>query len=112
MTTNTPSKLEKILKEGHLAVTSECGPPRGSNPEHIIQKGELIKDHVDAINQNGLRVSGASGDRVVTDIAAHSSAGDIGTCDLVIIATKADGVEGAARSADTLCKADTLILTI
>jgi methylenetetrahydrofolate reductase (NADPH) len=50
MTTNTPSKLEKILREGQLAVTSECGPPRGSNPEHIIQKGELIKDHVDAIN--------------------------------------------------------------
>ena len=50
MTTNTPSKLEKILKEGHLAVTSECGPPRGSNIDHIVQKGELIKDHVDAIN--------------------------------------------------------------
>ena len=50
MTTKTPSKLEKILREGHLAVTSECGPPRGSNPEHIIKKGELIKDHVDAIN--------------------------------------------------------------
>ncbi len=43
MTTKTPSKLEKILSEGHLAVTSECGPPRGSNSEHIIKKGELIK---------------------------------------------------------------------
>ena len=50
MTTKTPSKLEKILREGHLAVTSECGPPRGSNIEHITKKGELIKDHVDAIN--------------------------------------------------------------
>ena len=27
----TPSKLEKVLKAGHLAVTSECGPPRGSD---------------------------------------------------------------------------------
>jgi methylenetetrahydrofolate reductase (NADPH) len=50
MSVNTPSKLEKILSEGHYAVTSECGPPRGSNPEHIIKKAELIKDHVDAIN--------------------------------------------------------------
>ncbi len=50
MSLNTPSKLEKILSEGHYAVTSECGPPRGSNPEHIIKKAELIKDHVDAIN--------------------------------------------------------------
>ncbi|MCJ7595513.1 MAG: methylenetetrahydrofolate reductase [Desulfobacterales bacterium] len=48
--TKTPSKLEKILRAGHLAVTSECGPPRGSNPEHITKKAKMIKGHVDAIN--------------------------------------------------------------
>jgi methylenetetrahydrofolate reductase (NADPH) len=46
----TPSKLEKILAAGHLAVTSECGPPRGSDPDGIVKKAEMIKDHVDAIN--------------------------------------------------------------
>ncbi|MDX2442078.1 MAG: methylenetetrahydrofolate reductase, partial [Desulfobacterales bacterium] len=50
MKAKTPSKLEKILAAGHLAVTSECGPPRGSDPEVIIKKAEMIKDHVDAIN--------------------------------------------------------------
>jgi methylenetetrahydrofolate reductase (NADPH) len=50
MSTNTPSKLEKILKAGHLAVTSECGPPRGSDGEAIAKKAEMIKDYVDAIN--------------------------------------------------------------
>jgi methylenetetrahydrofolate reductase (NADPH) len=50
MNVKTPSKLEKILAAGHLAVTSECGPPRGSDPEDIVKKAELIKDHVDAIN--------------------------------------------------------------
>ena len=50
MSLKTPSKLEKILSEGHYGVTSECGPPRGTNSEHIIKKAELIKDHVDAIN--------------------------------------------------------------
>ncbi len=50
MTVKTPSKLEKILAAGHLAVTSECGPPRGSDPEGITRKAEMIKDHVDAIN--------------------------------------------------------------
>ena len=50
MKVKTPSKLEKILAAGHLAVTSECGPPRGSDPEVIIKKAEMIKDHVDAIN--------------------------------------------------------------
>jgi len=50
MKVKTPSKLEKILAAGHLAVTSECGPPRGSDMEKISEKAELIKDHVDAIN--------------------------------------------------------------
>ena len=50
MNIKTPSKLEKILAAGHLAVTSECGPPRGTDPEVIVKKANLIKDHVDAIN--------------------------------------------------------------
>ncbi|MCF6186737.1 MAG: methylenetetrahydrofolate reductase [Desulfobulbaceae bacterium] len=46
----TNSRLERILKAGHLAVTSECGPPRGSNPESILSKARQIKDYCDAIN--------------------------------------------------------------
>ncbi|MBL0716180.1 MAG: methylenetetrahydrofolate reductase [Desulfosarcina sp.] len=50
MTAKTPSKLEKVLAAGHFAVTSECGPPRGSDPSGIVEKAEMIKDYVDAIN--------------------------------------------------------------
>jgi methylenetetrahydrofolate reductase (NADPH) len=50
MNVKTPSKLEKILAAGHMAVTSECGPPRGSDPEVIRKKANMIKDYVDAIN--------------------------------------------------------------
>jgi methylenetetrahydrofolate reductase (NADPH) len=50
MNVKTPSKLEKTLAAGHLAVTSECGPPRGSNPEVIVNKAEMIRKYVDAIN--------------------------------------------------------------
>ena len=50
MSTKTPSKLEKILSAGHLAVTSECGPPRGATPEVVRKKGELLKGYVDAVN--------------------------------------------------------------
>lgn len=50
MTAKTPSKLEKVLAAGHFAVTSECGPPRGSDPTGIAEKAEMIKDYVDAIN--------------------------------------------------------------
>jgi methylenetetrahydrofolate reductase (NADPH) len=50
MTVKTPSKLEKILASGQMAVTSEVGPPRGSDPEVITRKAEMIKNHVDAVN--------------------------------------------------------------
>ncbi|MGA9538549.1 MAG: methylenetetrahydrofolate reductase [Desulfobacterales bacterium] len=50
MNVNTPSKLERMLAAGNLAVTSECGPPRGSDPEVIVEKSKLLKNHVDAIN--------------------------------------------------------------
>jgi methylenetetrahydrofolate reductase (NADPH) len=46
----TNSKLEKVLKNGHMAVSSECGPPRSSDAAGIIKKGHLIKNHVDCIN--------------------------------------------------------------
>lgn len=50
MNLKTPSKLEKILSSGKLAVTSECGPPRGSDSEIIKKKAEMIRNHVDAVN--------------------------------------------------------------
>ncbi len=46
----TPSKLERVLAGGHLAVTSECGPPRGSDPEAITEKAAIIKNYVDVVN--------------------------------------------------------------
>lgn len=50
MEIHTDSKLEKVLKNGHLAVSSECGPPRSSDASGIVEKGHLLKDHVDCIN--------------------------------------------------------------
>jgi methylenetetrahydrofolate reductase (NADPH) len=50
MSMKTPSKLEKILSEGHLAVTSEVGPPRGSDPEELREKAEILRGYVDGIN--------------------------------------------------------------
>jgi methylenetetrahydrofolate reductase (NADPH) len=46
----TDSRLEKVLATGELAVTSECGPPRGCRPEKVTEKAALLKDHVDGIN--------------------------------------------------------------
>jgi methylenetetrahydrofolate reductase (NADPH) len=44
------SNLEKVLKGGGFAVTSECGPPRGADAEVIKKKAALLKGYVDSIN--------------------------------------------------------------
>lgn len=50
MKTESTGKLQQVLTSGGFAVTSECGPPRGSDPEIIRKKGELLKGCVDAVN--------------------------------------------------------------
>ncbi len=79
------------------------------NEVHVV---DLWQEHVDAINNSGLRVAGASGDRVVDSISAHSSTDGIGVCDLVIIATKASGVGAAANSVAPILDEHSILLTI
>lgn len=50
MSMETPSRLQQILSKGEFAVTAECGPPRGANPEVIREKGGVLKGYVDAVN--------------------------------------------------------------
>ncbi len=46
----TESTLEKVLAAGHIAVTSECGPPRGCKPEEVVEKSKYLEGIVDAVN--------------------------------------------------------------
>jgi len=68
--------------------------------------------HVQAITNNGLRVEGFSGDRIVRLHAVSDPMSAGGSCDLVIIATKADDVAEAAASLSPLLGAETPVLTI
>jgi 2-dehydropantoate 2-reductase len=69
------------------------------------------REHIDAIRAKGLRVEGASGDRVVK-LNATTDAREAGMADLVIIATKAMHVEAVAQSVKSLLGKDTIVLTI
>jgi len=44
------SNLEKVLKEGHFAVTAEIGPPRGADISVIKNKAEFLRGRADAVN--------------------------------------------------------------
>src|SRR5581483_10059672 len=69
------------------------------------------REHVEAVRRDGLRVEGASGDRVVR-IHATTEAAEAGEAELVILATKAVDVENAAEAARPLVGRDTLVLSI
>lgn len=79
---------------------------------HDVVAVDGWQDHVDAINERGLRLSGASGDRTITSLHAATDSGDAGACDLYIIATKASGVGEAARMVASVMRPDSLVLTI
>jgi 5,10-methylenetetrahydrofolate reductase len=44
------TNLEKVLESGRFAVTTEAGPPKGTNAEVIQRKADLLRDCCDAAN--------------------------------------------------------------
>jgi methylenetetrahydrofolate reductase (NADPH) len=49
-TPKTESRLERILSEGHFAVTGELGPPRSARASEVTQKAKYLLNHVDSVN--------------------------------------------------------------
>jgi len=72
---------------------------------------DLWAEHVEAMRARGLSVEGASGDRTVS-LQATTDAAEVGTCDLVVIATKAHDVERAAADSRPLLGPDTVVVPI
>jgi len=79
---------------------------------HEVWAIDLWREHLDAIADQGLRVEGASGERTVKGIHVATDVADAGACDLYVIATKASGVEAAARGVSAAMGENALVLTI
>jgi methylenetetrahydrofolate reductase (NADPH) len=45
-----PSKFKTLLDSGKFLITSEIGPPKGTNIEKMLHHIDILKDKVDAIN--------------------------------------------------------------
>ncbi|MDA0261432.1 MAG: 2-dehydropantoate 2-reductase [Proteobacteria bacterium] len=78
---------------------------------HEVWAIDSWAEHIAAIRKLGLRVEGASGDRVVR-VNATGDAREVGPCDLVIVATKAMHITAAAAQVPALLGPDTAVLTI
>ncbi|MEM7423870.1 MAG: 2-dehydropantoate 2-reductase [Pseudomonadota bacterium] len=78
---------------------------------HDVTAVDINAAHVAAIQDKGLRVQGASGDRTVR-LAATTDIADAEPADHIIIATKYDGVADAARAALSCMHQGTDLLTV
>jgi methylenetetrahydrofolate reductase (NADPH) len=47
---SSPGRLERVLRAGHFAVTSELAPPDSADPGEVFQRARLFDRYVDAIN--------------------------------------------------------------
>jgi 2-dehydropantoate 2-reductase len=78
---------------------------------HDVWLVDIWREHIDAIRKNGLRISGASGERTVRP-AATTNPSEPGPCELIVLATKMRDLETAARSVKPMLRADTMVLAI
>ena len=46
----SPGRLERILRAGQFAVTTELAPPDSADPEEVYQRARIFDGYVDAIN--------------------------------------------------------------
>ncbi len=101
----------KIAIVGVGAMGSVYAALLADQGKHDVWAVDTWKEHVDTIREKGLRVEGASGDRTVR-MNATTNAADVKDADLVIVATKYDGVGAAAKAALTMAKPEAPILAI
>ena len=73
---------------------------------------DIWEEHISAIGEKGLRLEGASGDRVISTIKAVNKVAELDPADLYVIATKAGGVAAAAAAIAEFMQTSSLVLTI
>jgi len=67
---SSPGRLERVLRDGHFAVTSELAPPDSADPNDVYERARLFDGYVDAIN-----ATDGSG--------AHCHMGSLAVCSLL-----------------------------
>jgi 2-dehydropantoate 2-reductase len=72
---------------------------------------EVWKEHVDALNARGLRITGISGERTI-EVNSTTDPGKVGPVDLVIIFVKSYDTAEAARDALPMVSDETVFLSL
>jgi 2-dehydropantoate 2-reductase len=79
---------------------------------HDVWAIDVWQEHLDAIANSGLTVSGASGTFVVEGIRVAATPGDAAPCDLWVIATKAADVDEVAANIAPLLGPEDVVMAL
>jgi 2-dehydropantoate 2-reductase len=77
---------------------------------HDVWAIDVWQDHLDAIERDGLTISGASGGFVVEDLHVGRAPADAGPSDVWVIATKAADVDGVAAAIAPLLQPESIVM--
>jgi 2-dehydropantoate 2-reductase len=77
---------------------------------HEVWAIDTWQEHIDSIARSGLTVSGASGSYVVDGLNVARTPEEAGPCDVWVIATKAQDVDGVAARIAPLLKPDSMVM--
>lgn len=73
---------------------------------------DVFKEHVDAINNEGLWIEGTSGDRYIKNIKATSDPNEVGVADLAIVFVKSTITDVAIQQNKAVIGENTTVLTL
>lgn len=102
----------KIAIIGAGAMGSLYGAKLSVHAENEVHLVDVWKDHIDAINVNGLQVEERDGVLVYRNLKGHTSAEEVGICDLAIVFVKSTQTKAAVEAHAALFGPDTLALTL
>ena len=78
---------------------------------HEVWMFDKWQEHVDVMNRDGLRLEGASGDRVVK-VSATTDASTAGPCEMAIVATKGHDTAAALGAGQAMVGLETMVLSL
>jgi 2-dehydropantoate 2-reductase len=102
----------KIAIIGAGAMGCLYGAKLSVNREHEVHLLDVWKDHIDAINANGLQMEEGDDVLVYKNLKGHTSAKEAGVCDLVIVFVKSTLTKRAVESNVAVFGPDTIGLTL
>lgn len=102
----------KIAIIGAGAMGCLYGGKLSQSKENQVYLLDIWKEHIDAINKNGLIIEEVGEPQVYSDLMASVHASDIGIADLVIVFVKSTLTKVAVHEAQELFGNGTLVLTL